>query len=88
MSEQEPSMRVTLRDVYTIVMDLKSQLEKLNQNLPTTAQKLEEHERETKEQFEDFENRLRVVEKRMWQILGIAGFLAAGMPVIVRFIGV
>ena len=88
MSEQEPSMRVTLRDVYTIVMDLKSQLEKLNQNLPTTAQKLEEHERETKEQFEDFENRLRVVEKRMWQILGIAGFIAAGMPVIVRFVGV
>lgn len=88
MSEQEPSMRVTLRDVYTIVMDLKSQLEKLNQNLPTTAQKLEEHERETKEQFEDFENRLRVVEKRMWQILGIAGFIAAGMPVIVRLIGV
>ena len=88
MSEQEPSMRVTLRDVYTIVMDLKSQLEKLNQNLPTTAQRLEEHEKETKEQFEDFENRLRVVEKRMWQILGIAGFIAAGMPVIVRFIGV
>ena len=88
MSEQEPSMRVTLRDVYTIVMDLKSQLEKLNQNLPTTAQKLEEHERETKEQFEDFENRLRVVEKRMWQILGIAGFLAASMPILVRFIGV
>ena len=88
MSEPEPSMRVTLRDVYTIVMDLKSQLEKLNQNLPTTAQKLEEHERETKEQFEDFENRLRVVEKRMWQILGIAGFIAAGMPVIVRLIGV
>ena len=88
MAEQEPSMRVTLRDVYTLVMDLKSQLEKLNQNLPTTAQRLEEHEKETKEQFEDLENRLRVVEKRMWQILGIAGFIAAGMPVIVRLIGV
>ena len=88
MSEQEPSMRVTLRDVYTIVMDLKSQLEKLNQNLPTTAERLAEHEKETKEQFEDFENRLRVVEKRMWQILGIAGFIAAAMPIIVRFVGV
>ena len=88
MSDQEPSMRVTLRDVYTIVMDLKSQLEKLNQNLPTTAERLAEHERETKEQFEDFENRLRVVEKRMWQILGIAGFIAAAMPIIVRFVGV
>lgn len=88
MSDQEPSMRVTLRDVYTIVMDLKSQLEKLNQNLPTTAERLAEHEKETKEQFEDFENRLRVVEKRMWQILGIAGFIAAAMPIIVRFVGV
>ena len=88
MADQEPSMRVTLRDVYTIVMDLKSQLEKLNQNLPTTAERLAEHEKETKEQFEDFENRLRVVEKRMWQILGIAGFIAAAMPIIVRFVGV
>jgi len=41
MTEQEPSMRVTLRDVYSTVMDMKSQLEKLNQNLPTTAQKVE-----------------------------------------------
>jgi hypothetical protein len=49
---------------------------------------LAEHEKETKEQFEDFENRLRVVEKRMWQILGIAGFIAAAMPIIVRFVGV
>lgn len=86
MAEQEPSMRVTLRDVYTIVMDLKSQLEKLNQNLPTTAQRLEEHEKETKEQFEDFENRLRAVERRIWQIFGVVGFVAALTPVIVNFL--
>ncbi len=88
MAEQEPSMRVTLRDVYTIVMDLKSQLEKLNQNLPTTAQKLEDHEQETKEQFEDFEARLRAVERRVWQVFGVAGFVAAAMPLLVRFISV
>lgn len=88
MSEQEPSMRVTLRDVYTIVMDLKSQLEKLNQNLPTTAQRLEEHEKETKDQFEDFESRLRAVERRVWQIFGVAGFVAAAMPLLIRFLDV
>jgi len=86
MADQEPSMRVTLRDVYTIVMDLKSQLEKLNQNLPTTAQRLEEHEKETKEQFEDFEDRLRAVERRIWQIFGVVGFVAALTPVIVNFL--
>lgn len=86
MSDQEPSMRVTLRDVYTIVMDLKSQLEKLNQNLPTTAERLAEHERETKEQFEDLENRLRAVERRIWQIFGVVGFVAAVTPVIVNFL--
>ena len=88
MSEQEPSMRVTLRDVYTIVMDLKSQLEKLNQNLPTTAQRLEEHEKETKDQFYDLESRLRAVERRVWQIFGVAGFVAAAMPLLIRFLDV
>jgi len=86
MSEQEPSMRVTLRDVYALVMDMRSQLEKLNQNLPTTAQKLEEHERETKEELVNINDRLRKVEMRVWQIMAIAGFVSAAMPLIVRFI--
>ena len=82
----EPSMRVTLRDVYTLVMDMRSQLEKLNQNLPTTAQKLEEHEAETRAKFDDLEIRLRKVEANMWRIFGVAGFLAAAMPIILRLI--
>lgn len=85
MSE-EPSMRVTLRDVYALVMDMRSQLEKLNQNLPTTSQKLEEHEAETSKRFDDIETRLRKVEMRVWQIMAIAGFVSAGMPLIVRML--
>lgn len=88
MSEQEPSMRVTLRDVYALVMDMRSQLEKLNQNLPTTAQKLEEHERETKEELVNINDRLRKVEMRVWQIMAIAGFVSAAMPLIVRLLDV
>lgn len=85
-SDNEPSMRVTLRDVYALVMEMRSQLEKLNQNLPTTAEKLQKHEEETKEQIDDLEARLRKVEANMWKIFGIAGFLAAAMPIILRFL--
>ena len=79
-------MRVTLRDVYTLVMEMRTVLEKLNQNLPTTAERLEKHEEETKEQIADLETRLRKVEARMWQILGIAGFLAAAIPIVLRLL--
>lgn len=85
-NDTEPSMRVTLRDVYALVMEMRSQLEKLNQNLPTTAEKLEKHEEETKEKFDDLEIRLRKVEANMWKIFGVAGFLAAAMPIILRFL--
>lgn len=85
-NDTEPSMRVTLRDVYALVMEMRSQLEKLNQNLPTTADKLEKHEEETKEKFDDLEIRLRKVEANMWKIFGVAGFLAAAMPIILRFL--
>jgi len=88
MTEQEPSMRVTLRDVYSTVMDMKSQLEKLNQNLPTTAQKLKEHEAETKLELANISDRLRKVEMRVWQIMAIAGFISAAMPLIIRFLDV
>lgn len=88
MTEQEPSMRVTLRDVYSTVMDMKSQLEKLNQNLPTTSQKLEEHEAETKLELANINDRLRKVEMRVWQIMAIAGFVSAAMPLIIRFLNV
>jgi ferritin-like metal-binding protein YciE len=84
MADTETSMRVTLRDVYALVMEMRSQLEKLNQNLPNTHQKLEEHEHETSKKFDDLEVRLRKVEMRVWQIMAIAGFVSAAMPLIVR----
>jgi ferritin-like metal-binding protein YciE len=84
MADTETSMRVTLRDVYSLVMEMRSQLEKLNQNLPNTHQKLEEHEHETAKKFDDLEVRLRKVEMRVWQIMAIAGFVSAAMPLILR----
>jgi hypothetical protein len=87
MAETEPSLRITLKDVYTQVQEMKSLIERLAENLPTTTQKLEEHERETAKIFADHEARIRKVEMRVWQIMAVAGFVAAGMPVVLRMIG-
>lgn len=84
MADTEPSLRITLKDVYTQVQEMKSLLERLAENLPTTTQKLEEHEQETSKIFADHESRIRKLEMRVWQIIGIAGFVAAGMPIILQ----
>lgn len=76
-----------MKDVYTQVQEMKSLIERLAENLPTTTQKLEEHERETAKIFADHEARLRKVEMRVWQMMAIAGFLAAGMPIVMRLMG-
>ena len=76
-----------MKDVYTQVQEMKSLIERLAENLPTTTQKLEEHERETAKIFADHEARIRKVEMRVWQIMAVAGFVAAGMPLIIKMIG-
>jgi hypothetical protein len=86
MADTEPSLRITLKDVYTQVQEMKSLIERLAENLPTTTQKLEEHEQETAKIFADHETRIRKLEMRMWQILGISGFLVAILPLLTRFI--
>jgi hypothetical protein len=86
MADAEPSLRITLKDVYTQVQEMKSLIERLAENLPTTTQKLEEHEQETARIFADHEARIRKLEMRMWQILGISGFLVAILPLLTRFI--
>ena len=84
MAETEPSLRITLKDVYTQVQEMKSLIERLAENLPTTTQKLEEHEKETAKIFADHEARIRKVEMRVWQIMAVAGFVAAGMPIVLN----
>jgi hypothetical protein len=87
MADTEPSLRITLKDVYTQVQEMKSLIERLAENLPTTTQRLEEHERETARIVADHEARIRKVEMRVWQIMAVAGFVAAGMPLIIKMIG-
>lgn len=76
-----------MKDVYTQVQEMKSLIERLAENLPTTTQKLEEHEQETAKIFADHEARIRKVEMRVWQIMAVAGFVAAGMPIVLNLMG-
>ena len=76
-----------MKDVYTQVHEMKSLIERLAENLPTTIHQHEEHERESAKIFADHEARIRKVEMRVWQIMAIAGFVAAGMPILLRMMG-
>jgi len=84
----EPSARITLKEVYTQVQEMKLLLERLANSLPSMSKQLDELESDVKDQLADHEKRIRVTEKRVWQIMAIAGFVSAAMPVIVRFMDV
>jgi CRISPR/Cas system CSM-associated protein Csm2 small subunit len=60
------TVKVSMRDIYQEVQRQGKLLEKIANSLPDAESKIEDHE-----------NRLRKLEQRMWQVIGIFGFLAA-----------
>jgi CRISPR/Cas system CSM-associated protein Csm2 small subunit len=63
------SVKVSMRDIYLEVQRQGRLLEKIANSLPDSEDKIEDHE-----------NRIRVLERRMWQAIGIFGLLAAASP--------
>jgi hypothetical protein len=59
-------VKVSMRDIYQEVQRQGKLLEQIASSLPTQESKVEDHE-----------NRIRKLEQRMWQVIGIFGFLAA-----------
>ena len=82
--EQEPSTRITLRHVWQEQQEMKELLQKVAQHLPTVAQKLEEHERDTKKILDDHELRIRNVERNLWKVFGAIALIASLTPFIAR----
>lgn len=80
----EPSTRVTLRQVYQEQQEMKQMLQRVSEHLPTVAKRLEEHERETNDILRDHENRLRVVEQKMWKLFGAIALIAGLAPFLAR----
>jgi hypothetical protein len=60
------SVKVSMRDIYLEVQRQGRLLEKIANALPDSEAKIDDHEL-----------RIRSLERRMWQAIGVFGFLAA-----------
>ena len=65
-NHETASVKVSMRDIYLEVQRQGRLLEKIANALPDSEAKIEDHEL-----------RIRRLEQRMWQDIGIFGFLAA-----------
>jgi uncharacterized protein YeeX (DUF496 family) len=65
-SMESASVKVSMRDIYLEVQRQGRLLEKIANSLPDSEAKIDDHE-----------IRLRRLEQRMWQAIGVFGFLAA-----------
>ena len=79
-----PAFRVTMRHVWEEQQEMKRLLQKVSDQLPNVALKLEVHERETHQILTDHENRLRQVEQRLWKVFGAIAIIAGAAPFIAR----
>jgi hypothetical protein len=69
MNDEHPetaSVKVSMRDIYLEVQRQGRLLEKIANSLPDTESTINDHE-----------VRIRRLEQRMWQAIGVFGFLAA-----------
>ena len=83
---EESSTRITIKELYLQVQKIQSMLEKLTAQLPTISDQLDELEKDVKGRLDDHEQRLRKLEMRVWQALGILSFIFAVVPLILGFL--
>ena len=88
MSEENgtSSFRITIRHVWEEQQEMKRMLQRVSDQLPNVAQKLEIHERETHKILTDHEDRLRQVEQRLWKVFGAIAIIAGAAPFIARLV--
>lgn len=65
---------------------MKAMLQRVSEHLPNVARRLEEHERETNDILRDHENRLRVMEQKVWKLFGAIALIAGLAPFIARML--
>lgn len=84
---EESSTRITLKELYVQVQKIQSMLERLESQLPGISEKLEDLERDVTNRLDDHEVRLRKVEMRMWQAIGVLSFAFAILPTLIGLFG-
>lgn len=75
-------LRITLRDVYVQVQEQNILLHKMSSDIKRS---LDSHDR-VKETVEDHENRIRTMERKIWQASGIASFVGVAGGVFVNML--
>jgi uncharacterized coiled-coil protein SlyX len=80
---EESTARITLKELYVQVQKIQSMLERLENQLPGIAEKLDDLEKDVNTRLNDHEARLRKVEMRMWQAIGVLSFAFAILPTLI-----
>lgn len=83
-TDEGGSFRVTMRHLWEEQQEMKRLLQKVSDQLPNVAMKLEVHERETHKILTDHESRLRAVEQRLWKVFGAIALIAGAAPFLAR----
>ena len=83
---EESSTRITMKELYLQVQKIQSMLEKLTAQFPTISEQLIELEKDVKGRLDDHEQRLRKLEMRVWQALGVLSFIFAVVPLLLGFL--
>ena len=83
----ESSTRITMKELYIQVQKIQSMLERLGNQLPGIADKLDDLERDVNVRLTDHETRIRRIETNMWKAFGALGLIAAVVPWIISLVG-
>jgi len=81
--ETNGSARISVKEVYLELQQLRSSVEKIANSLPGMKEQLDDLERDVNRKLYDHELRIRNVEMRVWQAMAIVAVVAAVFPTVV-----
>lgn len=82
--ETNGSARISVKEVYLELQQLRSSVEKIANSLPGMKDQLDDLERDVNRKLSDHEQRLRKVEMRIWQGMALVSAIAALTPILLN----
>ena len=82
--ETNGSARISVKEVYLELQQLRSSVEKIANSLPGMKDQLADLERDVNRKLSDHEERIRRVEMRIWQGMALVSAIAAITPILLN----
>ena len=82
--ETNGSARISVKEVYLELQQLRSSVEKIANSLPGMKDQLADLERDVNRKLSDHEERIRKVEMRIWQGMALVSAIAALTPILLN----